>query len=187
MPANFLPSVRLEIKVNQNTMLYNVLLIVLIVVSVAMIVLIMMQQGKGADAGAAFGSGASGTVFGSRGSANFLSRTTGILATVFFLVALALAFLASGRTIQSGSIMDAATPAAVKTEVAPVAPANTDVPPAPTADKTDVPPSPAAKTDKPVETDKPAEAESKAETDAKPAADEKNPANAEKAVQDKKD
>jgi protein translocase, SecG subunit len=65
-------------------MLYNVLLIILIVVSVAMIVLILMQQGKGADAGAAFGSGASGTVFGSQGSANFLSRTTGILATIFF-------------------------------------------------------------------------------------------------------
>ena len=86
-------------------MLYNVLLIILIVVSVAMIVLILMQQGKGADAGAAFGSGASGTVFGSQGSANFLSRTTGILATVFFLVALALAFLASGRTLESVSIM----------------------------------------------------------------------------------
>ena len=90
-------------------MLYNVLLIVLIVVSVAMIVLMLMQQGKGADAGAAFGSGASGTVFGSQGSANFLSRTTGILATVFFLAAIGLAFLASGRTIESGSIMSSAT------------------------------------------------------------------------------
>ncbi len=58
-------------------MLYNVLLIIQIVVSVGIIVLVLMQQGKGADAGAAFGSGASGTVFGSRGSANFLSRTTG--------------------------------------------------------------------------------------------------------------
>jgi preprotein translocase subunit SecG len=59
-------------------MLYNVLLIVLIVVSVAMIVLILMQQGKGADAGAAFGSGASGTVFGSQGSANVLLGGIGI-------------------------------------------------------------------------------------------------------------
>ena len=107
-------------------MLYNVLLIILIVVSVAMIVLILMQQGKGADAGAAFGSGASGTVFGSQGSANFLSRTTGILATVFFLVALALAFLASGRTIESGSIMGgAATSApAAAVETAPAVPAS---------------------------------------------------------------
>ena len=103
-------------------MLYNVLLIILIVVSVAMIVLILMQQGKGADAGAAFGSGASGTVFGSQGSANFLSRTTGILATIFFLVALSLAFLTSGGTVvqSSGSIMGSA-----------VAPAVTDVPAAP--------------------------------------------------------
>ena len=102
-------------------MLYNVVLIILIVVSVAMIVLILMQQGKGADAGAAFGSGASGTVFGSQGSANFLSRTTGILATVFFLVALALAFLASGRTLESVSIMQSAAPE-TKTET-PAAPA----------------------------------------------------------------
>jgi preprotein translocase subunit SecG len=174
-------------------MLYNVLLIILIVVSVAMIVLILMQQGKGADAGAAFGSGASGTVFGARGSANFLSRTTGILATVFFLTALALAFLASGRTIKSGSIMDAAAPvpAETKTEAVPVTP-TTDVPPAPVADKVsgDVPPAPAAKTeDKPVEADKPAaDAEKPAgKADEKPAVDEKKPAKDEKAVQDKKD
>lgn len=82
-------------------MLYNILLIVQIVVSAGIIVLVLMQQGKGADAGAAFGSGASGTVFGSQGSANFLSRTTAILATVFFLNSIALAFLASGRTVQS--------------------------------------------------------------------------------------
>ncbi len=127
-------------------LLYNVLLIILIVVSVAMIVLILMQQGKGADAGAAFGSGASGTVFGSQGSANFLSRTTAILATLFFLLALALAFLASGRTIQSGSIMDAVAPSekAVETAAPPVS--NSDVPPAPAAKEatsSDVPPAPA--------------------------------------------
>lgn len=123
-------------------MLYNVLLIVLIVVSVAMIVLILMQQGKGADAGAAFGSGASGTVFGAQGSANFLSRTTGILATIFFLVALALAFLASGHTIKSGSIMSStAVPVEKKVEIVPAVPTS-DVPPAPAANKivSDVPP-----------------------------------------------
>lgn len=130
-------------------MLYNVLLIMLIVVSAAMIVLILMQQGKGADAGAAFGSGASGTVFGSRGSANFLSRTTAVLATLFFLLALALAFLASGRTIQSGSIMEAVTPSGKTVETAaPVS--NSDVPPTPNAQEaatSDVPPAPAAKTE----------------------------------------
>ncbi len=130
-------------------MLYNVLLIMLIVVSAAMIVLILMQQGKGADAGAAFGSGASGTVFGSQGSANFLSRTTAVLATLFFLLALALAFLASGRTIQSGSIMEAVTPSGQAVETAPPVP-NSDVPPAPAAQEaatSDVPPAPAAKTE----------------------------------------
>ena len=152
-------------------MLYNVVLIILIVVSVAMIVLILMQQGKGADAGAAFGSGASGTVFGSQGSANFLSRTTGILATVFFLVALALAFLASGRTLESVSIMQSAAPE-TKTET-PAAPAS-DVPPAPAAEKasSDVPPAVDAK-----QSDKGEE---------KAVVDEKKPVADEKPVQEKK-
>lgn len=66
----------------------NVLTIIYLVVAVALIGFILMQQGKGADAGASFGGGAAGTVFGSVGSANFLSRTTAILATVFFAVSL---------------------------------------------------------------------------------------------------
>ncbi len=110
-------------------MLYNILLIVQIVVSVGIIVLVLMQQGKGADAGAAFGSGASGTVFGARGAANFLSRTTAILATVFFVNCIALAFLATGKALPiSSSIMDS-TPAPQQS--APVTPANGDVPAAP--------------------------------------------------------
>ncbi|MBI5042001.1 MAG: preprotein translocase subunit SecG [Gammaproteobacteria bacterium] len=64
--------------------MYTFLLIVQVALAVALIVLILLQQGKGADAGAAFGSGASATVFGARGAGNFLSRTTGILATLFF-------------------------------------------------------------------------------------------------------
>ena len=59
--------------------------------------LVLIQHGKGADAGAAFGSGASGTVFGSRGSANFLSRTTAWLAAVFFALSLVLAYFMHGR------------------------------------------------------------------------------------------
>ncbi|QTR48631.1 preprotein translocase subunit SecG [Candidatus Thiothrix anitrata] len=154
-------------------MLYNVLLIMLIVVSVAMIVLILMQQGKGADAGAAFGSGASGTVFGSQGSANFLSRTTAILATLFFLLALALAFLASGRTIQSGSIMEAVTPSGQAVETAAPVP-NSDVPPAPAAEKasSDVPPAVDAKPSDKVEE--------------KAVVDEKKPIADEKPVQESK-
>jgi preprotein translocase subunit SecG len=100
-------------------------------VSVGIIVLVLMQQGKGADAGAAFGSGASGTVFGSRGSANFLSRTTAILAAIFFLNSIGLAFLASGRTIKSVSIMDSAAPAVSQPVTTPTVPVVGDVPPAP--------------------------------------------------------
>ena len=111
-------------------MLYNILLIVQIVVSLGIIVLVLMQQGKGADAGAAFGSGASGTVFGSRGSANFLSRTTAILATVFFANCIALAFLATGKALPTASsIMDKASPTTQQST--PVAPTGGDVPAAP--------------------------------------------------------
>ena len=78
-------------------MIYNVLLIVQIIVALSIIGLVLMQHGKGADAGAAFGGGASGTVFGSRGSGNFLTRATGILAAIFFANSLALAWLVSHR------------------------------------------------------------------------------------------
>ena len=73
--------------------MYTALVIIQVLISVVLVGLILIQHGKGADAGAAFGSGASGTVFGARGSANFLSRTTAWLATGFFLVSLALAYL----------------------------------------------------------------------------------------------
>ena len=113
-------------------MLYNILLIVQIVVSVAMIALILMQHGKGADAGAAFGSGASGTVFGSRGSGNFLSRSTAILATIFFVNCIALAWLVANRTTTTGgSIMDSVPTSTVAPKVAPAVPAtptNSEVP-----------------------------------------------------------
>jgi len=129
-------------------MFYNILLIVQIIVSAAMIVLILMQHGKGADAGAAFGSGASGTVFGSQGSANFLSRATGILATIFFLNSMCLAWMVSNRTTEFSSVMEAVQRTE---EVAPAAPANTsDVPVipgqelAPVAKGTEVPAAPAA-------------------------------------------
>ena len=71
----------------------SILLVIHLLLSISLIVLILLQHGKGADAGAAFGSGASATVFGSRGSTSFLSRTTAILATLFFTVSLALAIL----------------------------------------------------------------------------------------------
>ena len=76
-------------------MLQNIILVFHVLVAVGLIILVLLQQGKGADAGAAFGSGASGTVFGSQGSASFLTRTTAILATLFFITSLSLAYLAN--------------------------------------------------------------------------------------------
>ena len=86
-------------------MLTNILLVFHVLVAVAIVALILLQQGKGADAGAAFGAGASGTVFGSQGSGSFLTRATGILATLFFISSLGLAYLAN-EGVKSGSVVD---------------------------------------------------------------------------------
>jgi len=76
----------------------SILLVAQVLLSISLIVLILMQHGKGADAGAAFGSGASASVFGARGSGNFLSRATTIIAILFFLVCLSLAYVSSNRS-----------------------------------------------------------------------------------------
>ena len=84
-----------------------------------MLGLILIQHGKGADMGAAFGSGSSGSLFGASGSANFLSRTTAVLATVFFVCTLALAYFGNARPVSSGSVLERAgssTPAPVTPE-----------------------------------------------------------------------
>lgn len=103
--------------------LNNMLMIVQVLSALGVIVLVLMQHGKGADMGAAFGSGSSGSLFGASGSANFLSRTTGALATVFFVCTLALALLANQRAEAPTSVMQGASQPA-----APAQPA--DVPPA---------------------------------------------------------
>ncbi|MHC4222039.1 MAG: preprotein translocase subunit SecG [Planctomycetota bacterium] len=72
-----------------------------VLLSVSLIALVLMQHGKGADAGAAFGSGASASVFGARGSGNFLSKATAIVATLFFIVCLSLAYVSSNREVPS--------------------------------------------------------------------------------------
>jgi preprotein translocase subunit SecG len=72
------------------------------VVALAIIGLVLLQHGKGADMGSGFGGGASGSLFGATGSANFLSRSTAVLATVFFILSLALAWLATNRTTEQG-------------------------------------------------------------------------------------
>ncbi|GAA4001046.1 preprotein translocase subunit SecG [Comamonas faecalis] len=89
----------------------NIILAVQILTAIAMTVLILVQHGKGADMGAAFGSGSAGSLFGSSGSANFLSRTTAVLATVFFAATLALAYFGNQRPSSVGSVLE--TPAVV--------------------------------------------------------------------------
>lgn len=76
----------------------TVILIIHVLVSVALVGLVLIQHGQGADAGAAFGSGASGTVFGARGAASFLTRATAVLATVFFLTSVTLTYIAAHRS-----------------------------------------------------------------------------------------
>lgn len=84
-------------------MTYTILVAIQVVVALVLIGLILVQHGKGADAGAAFGSGASGTVFGAKGSANFMSRATAGLATIFFVLSLALAYMVGGNTQPTGT------------------------------------------------------------------------------------
>lgn len=84
---------------------FSLVLTVHILVAIAIIGLVLMQHGKGADMGAAFGSGASGSLFGATGSANFLSRTTGVLAAVFFATSLTLAYIGSNKPKTTGSLM----------------------------------------------------------------------------------
>jgi len=84
----------------------NVLIVLHVVVALAIIGLVLLQHGKGADMGSGFGGGASGSLFGATGSANFLSRTTAVLATLFFLLSLALAYVATHRTADDASVVD---------------------------------------------------------------------------------
>jgi len=93
----------------------TILIIVHLVVAVSIVSIILLQQGKGADMGAAFGSGASQTVFGASGSGSFLTRTTAILGTIFFISSLSLAYF-SGKANTSESVVDSVeglAPAAV--------------------------------------------------------------------------
>ena len=86
----------------------TILLVIHVLIALALIALVLLQHGKGADMGAAFGSGASTTVFGARGAGSFLTRTTAILAALFFATSLALAFLATrnSEVPQANSIVD---------------------------------------------------------------------------------
>jgi preprotein translocase subunit SecG len=102
-------------------MLYSVLVAIDVLIAAGLIGLVLIQQGKGAGMGAAFGAGASGTVFGSRGSASFLSRSTAVLAALFFINSIVLAYLASNRPV-SESVMENTVQEEVTTETAPDVP-----------------------------------------------------------------
>ena len=88
------------------SVLMTLILVVQMLSALGMIGLVLVQHGKGADMGAAFGSGSSGSLFGASGSANFLSRTTAVLATVFFLCTLALAYVGNAKPASSGSVLE---------------------------------------------------------------------------------
>lgn len=108
-------------------MLHSIVLVAHVMVALMIIGLVLLQRGKGAEAGTGFGAGASGTVFGARGSANFLSRATGVLATLFFITSLALAYLSTKPTGPT-SLLETApakqTPA--PNETAPAQPSGND-------------------------------------------------------------
>lgn len=122
-------------------------LIVHTLIALGIIILVLIQRGKGAEAGAAFGAGASGTVFGSRGSTSFFSRATAILATAFFATSLSLAYISSQATGTPESLIEnvpaVETPAESTESLAP-ADAVPELPeaadPAATADDVGVPP-----------------------------------------------
>lgn len=118
-------------------LLLTLILALQILAALGMIGLILVQHGKGADMGAAFGSGSSGSLFGATGSANFLSRTTAVLAVVFFVCTLLLAYFGNTRTVRPGSVLESA-PASAPAALPPAAPAGTV--PAPAAPAATVPP-----------------------------------------------
>jgi preprotein translocase subunit SecG len=111
----------------------NVVVVVHVVVALAIIGLVLLQHGKGADMGSGFGGGASSSLFGATGSANFLSRATAVLATMFFILSLILAYIATNAPRESGSVVDRIQQkpatrekkAGDKNDAAPVAPGTT--------------------------------------------------------------
>ena len=128
-------------------MLANIILILHVIFAAAIIILVLLQHGKGADMGAAFGSGSAGSLFGSSGAANFLSRSTAVCATLFFITSLGLTYYHApkiGGGVMGGVMQDGAPtvvppPSPVKSSAdnipAPVAPASIPVPAASTSAK----------------------------------------------------
>ena len=121
-------------------MLQQLILAGHILVAVLIVVFVLLQRGKGAETGAAFGSGASGTVFGARGSANFLSRVTAVLATLFFASSLVLAGI--GKPKPEESLLDTFEPAAPAEEERPLDPNEDNLPQLPSPEPAEQPDSP---------------------------------------------
>ena len=126
-------------------MLANLVLIVHVIVALSIVVLVLLQHGKGADMGAAFGSGSAGSLFGASGAANFLSRATGVCAAIFFVTCLALTYFHAPKAatgVMGGGVMQDLVPAksdgGTNSIPAPASPAPATAP-APTATPDAVP------------------------------------------------
>lgn len=119
----------------------TLILVLHVLAAIAIVGLVLLQHGKGADVGAAFGSGASGSIFGATGSANFLSRATAIVAAVFFLTSMGLTYFSSGKAEHKKGVMathPAAPEQSLPSQIPPTLPATGQAapaaPPAPAPD-----------------------------------------------------
>ena len=121
----------------------NVLMVVQVICAAAIIILVLLQHGKGADMGAAFGGGASGSLFGASGSAKFLSRSTAVIAGVFFAATIGLAYSATAARVShgGGGLMSSGAPASAPKNAAPgqQVPQDSGTPPAPATEKSAAP------------------------------------------------
>ncbi|MGJ8682358.1 preprotein translocase subunit SecG [Paraglaciecola sp.] len=123
-------------------MFYEVLIIVYLIVAIMLVGFILIQQGKGADMGASFGGGGSNTVFGSGGSGNFLTRTTAILATAFFVISLILGNQTADKEKGADEWQNLDVPVveqAIETDVPATTTTESDVPASEPAEESDVP------------------------------------------------
>ncbi|MGI4847019.1 MAG: preprotein translocase subunit SecG [Janthinobacterium lividum] len=102
---------------------FTIIVVIQVIAALSIIGLVLLQHGKGADMGAAFGSGASGSLFGASGSSNFLSKSTGVAAAVFFIATLALAYLGNRPVAGTGGVMDRLPAASAPVNSVPGAPA----------------------------------------------------------------
>lgn len=101
--------------------LFTVIVVVQVLAALVIIGLVLLQHGKGADMGAAFGSGASGSLFGATGSSNFLSKSTAVAAAIFFIATLGLSFASTHRLSSTGDVMDNLPATTVPVPVTPAA------------------------------------------------------------------